>query len=192
MGTLVCTVEMDKNGGVTVKIDNADGKITQTITMDGTTVQIKVAGESATSTITQDAEKIAIACKVFELTAEETITVKSGKASAWTSDDTFSAKSSKAMSLESTADVSVDGQKIVVTGKTEVDLAGAQSKLALAAAGATLSTPAKLALEAQGQAAMSGAMAEVKASGMLSLEASGVATLKGALTNVQGNLVNLG
>jgi hypothetical protein len=192
MGTLVCTIEMDKAAGLTVTIANADAKITQTIKMDGTMIQLKVAGEQATSIIQQDSEKITITCKQFEVKAEETIDLASGKASTWKSDDTLTAQSAKDMTLKSDANVSVSGQKIAAEGKTEVSLSGASSStISLASAGATVSSGGKLELS-QSQAAMSGVQVQVKANGMMSLEASGIATLKGSMTNVQGSLVNLG
>lgn len=192
MGTLVCTIEMDKAAGLTVTIKNADANITQTIKMDGTMIELKVAGESATSIIHQDSEKISITCKQFEVTAEETISMSSGQASTWTSDDTLTVESAKDMSLSSDANVSVSGQKIAATGDTEVSLSGAStSTVSLASAGATVSSGGKLELS-QAQAAMSGVQVQVKADGMMSLESSGIATLKGSLTNVQGSLVNLG
>lgn len=192
MGTLVCTIEMDKAAGLTVTIKNADGKITQTVKMDGTMIELKVAGESATSVIQQNSEKITITCKQFEVKAEETIDLSSGKASTWKSDDTLTVQSAKDMTLKSDANVSVSGQKIAAEGQTEVSLSGAStSTVSLASAGATVSSGGKLELS-QSQAAMSGVQVQVKADGMMSLESSGIATLKGSMTNVQGSLVNLG
>lgn len=185
MGKLVCTVEMDKEKGLTVTIANDDAEITQTITMDGTTIVLKVAGSDATSTITQDAKKISIDCTQFEVTAKETITMSSTKASTYQSGDTLGVQSAKDMTLHSDTNVAVSGQKISAEGQQEVSLTGAsQNKLALAAAGATLSAAPKLALSAP--------QVESKADAMMSLESSGVATVKGAMTNVQGNLVNVG
>ncbi|WP_433936393.1 hypothetical protein AB3662_17080 [Sorangium cellulosum] len=192
MGTLVCTIEMDKAAGLTVTITNADAKITQTIKMDGTMIELKVAGDQATSVIQQVAEKVTITCKQFEVKAEETIDLSSGKASTWKSGDALTAQSAKDMTLASDADVSVSGQKIAAEGQTEVSLSGAStSKVSLASAGATVSSGGKLELS-QAQAAMSGVQVQVKADGMMSLESSGIATLKGSLTNVQGSLINLG
>ncbi len=192
MGTLVCTIEMDKAAGLTVTITNADAKITQTIKMDGTKIELKVAGDQATSIIQQVAEKITITCKQFEVKAEETIDLSSGKASTWKSGDTLTAQSAKDMALTSDANVSVSGQKIAAEGQTEVSLSGAStSTLSLASAGATVASGGKLELS-QAQASMSGVQVQVKADGMMSLESSGIATLKGSLTNVQGSLINLG
>jgi predicted amino acid racemase len=191
---LVCTVELDKTGGIVVTVDNADGKTKQTITMDGAKIELKVAGESGTSTITQTAQKIAIACKQLEIAVEETIQVKSGKASTWTSGDAYSVKSTKDATIASDANAMLSAQqKVTVQAQTEVSVAGAgQNKLTLAAAGATLSTPSKLRLEGKAQIAAQGAMVEVKADGTMLVESAGMTTVKGAMTNVQGNLVSLG
>lgn len=190
---LICSVELAKTGGVTVTVNNADDKTTQTIIMDGSKIEIKVAGDSASSTITQTAEKIAIACKQFEISAEETITVKSGKASSWKSDDTFAVNSTKDASVVSDANATITAKKVGVEGQTEVGLmACGQHKLTLASAGATLATPTKLALEGQAQIAAKGAMVQIVADGVLQAEASGMATFKGGIANVQGSLVNLG
>ncbi|MEY3211726.1 MAG: hypothetical protein RIT28_2207, partial [Pseudomonadota bacterium] len=48
---LVCEVKLSKTEGMVITITNADDKITQTITADGTTLTLKVAGSSDTSTI---------------------------------------------------------------------------------------------------------------------------------------------
>ena len=58
MGTLVCRIELDKMTGAKVTIENADGKITQTIHMDGTKITTKIQGEKDTSTIEQIADTI--------------------------------------------------------------------------------------------------------------------------------------
>lgn len=192
MGTLVCTIEMDKKDGLTVTIQNDDGKITQTIKMDGTKIELKVKGDQATSVITQTQEKVSVTCKQFEVKAEETVSISSGKASTYKSDDTTTIQSQKDMTVKSSADIKASAQNITGTGQVSVKLTGAStSKVALEAAGATVAGT-KVSLEGQAQLAGKAPMVEVKADGMMSLESSGICTLKGALTNVQGNLVNLG
>lgn len=192
MGKKVCTVVMDKDGGVTVTVENASDKITQTIEMNGTSIVMTVRGSDATSTVTQTAAKVAIACKQFEVVASETITMTSSKASTFKSDDTFDVKSAKDMVLASDKDISASGQQITVTGKTKVSLSGGgQSTLDLSASAAKL---ASLDVEVAGQTQVSvkGAMVAVKADASLNAESSGVATVKGSVTNIQGQLVNVG
>lgn len=177
MGTFVCTVEMDKTGGITVTLDNPDANIKQTVKMNGTTIELKVAGDSGTSTITQSQEKVSISCKQFEVTAEETVSIKS--------DGTMTLQSAKDMTQKSDANVKVEGQtQVALTG-------GSQGKVTLKAAEAKMEGP-KVSLEAQGQLAGKAPQVQIKSDAMMSLESSGIATLKGSLTNVQGNLVNLG
>src|SRR4051812_17299345 len=133
MGTLICTIEMDKNDGLIVTINNEAGNVTQTIKMNGTTIELKVVGAQATSVITQSAEKVSIACKQFEVKAEETVSIASGKASTYTSDATLAIKSASDMTLKS--DTTLEG-----SGQTAIKLTGGmQGKLELSAAAAKLS-----------------------------------------------------
>ena len=77
MGTLVCTVELDKEKGVTVKVENADDQITQTVVMDGTSITITVKGSEETSTYVQKQDSVIITCKDFTVDATGTLTLKS-------------------------------------------------------------------------------------------------------------------
>lgn len=193
MGTLVCTIEMDKNDGLTVTIANGDANITQTIKMNGTTIELKVVAESATSVITQSAEKVSVSCKQFEVKAEETVSISSGKASTYKSDDTLTIQSAKDMTQKTDAALTIQSArdmtqksdaKIAITGQTEVTLTGAsQSKVDLAAAGATVSGM-KVELTGQAQLAGKAPMVEIKADGIMNLEATGIAALKGSLVNL--------
>ena len=192
MGTLVCTVEMDKTAGTTVTVDNADDSITQTIVMNGTSIVITVKGSSDTSTYTQTAEKVAVVCKQFEVTASETITMTSTKGSTYESQDVLTVKSAKDMTVSSDADINASATNIKATGSSKVSLSGGgQSTLDLASSSAAL---ASIKVEATGQSevAVSGPQVNIKADATLNAESSGIATLKGSVTNVQGSLVNLG
>src|SRR3954447_8895548 len=180
MAKLVCTVEMSKEGGITVKVENADASITQTITMDGTTLTLKVAGSEHTSTITQRADSIAIKCKDFSIQADETITCTSGKATRHQSDDTLTLQSTKDMSLTSSAklvqsadsDVTVSGANITATAQSAASVKGLTAELA---------GDQSLTLKGT-QANLSGAQVTIKADAQLGAESSGVATLGGSLT----------
>ena len=182
MGTLICTIEMDKNDGLTVTIKG--DSITQTVKMNGTTIELKVVGDDGTSVITQSATKVSIACKQFEVKAEETVSISSGKASTYKSSTTLAVESAQAMTLKSDAEIEGKGQKGMA-------LEGAEGKLDLTLSGGKLSGPT---VELAGQATLKGKAPQVKmnSDAMMSLESSGLCTLKGSLTNVQGSLVNLG
>lgn len=196
--SLVCTIELDKKKGITVQIDNADDQITQTVTMDGTTLTLTVKDASNTSTYVQKADSVVVTCKDFTLDAE-TVTVKSKKASAWTSQDTLALNSTKDMTFDSKA-------KLTADAVSDASLSS-KADLALKATNALSSEGLSASMKATGgQAAVSGltlklagtteakvdsAMVKVAATGQLDLEAVGMANLKGAMTNV-GGLVKLG
>ena len=197
LGTLVCRIELDKTTGAKVTIENADGKITQTIHMDGTKITTKVAGEQDTSTIEQVADAITITVKNFTLDAE-TVLLKSSKTSTWQSQDTLDVKSSKAMTiksdqtqlLEATQDATYKGMNIGI--KAQTDLKAEGINVALKGTAELKGEAAQLALKGTAQAKLEGAMVEVKADGMLTAQSSGMTTLKGSLTSVEGSLVKLG
>ncbi len=188
MGTLICTVELNKTpgDGVKVTIDNADAGVTQTIQMDGTSVTISVKKGGDTSSYTQTATSVTIKCKTFEVEASDTIKMTSTNSSTYESTSgTVTVQANEDLTLKSAvADIVATALNIEATGQTEVTLAVAANKLDLGAAGVTLSSPANTSI--------SGGVVAIKADGMLTVESSGVATLKGTLTNVQGSLINLG
>jgi hypothetical protein len=191
MAKLVCTVELSKETGISIKVENADGKITQTITMDGTTLTLTVAGEQETSTFTQKADSIAIKCKDFSIEASNTITCTSTKATKHQSDDTLTLQSAKDMTLTSSA-------KLVQSADSDVTLAGAnikataQSAASLKGLTAEVTGDTSLTLKGTTKVDMSGAQVAIKADAQLGAESSGMATLGGSLTTIKGTLINAG
>lgn len=190
MAKLVCTVEMSKDAGITVKVENADASITQTITMDGTTLTLKVAGSDHTSSFTQKADSIAIKCKDFSIEAEETITCTSGKATRHHSDDALTLESTRDMTLTSSA-------KLVQSADSDVTVSGANVKVTAQSAASVKGLTAELtgdqSLTLKGtQANLSGAQVAIKADAQLGAESSGVATLGGSMTTIKGTLINAG
>jgi uncharacterized ParB-like nuclease family protein len=199
MGTLVCKIELDKTKGITVTVENADGQITQTMVMDGTSITTKVKGQSDTSTIVQKADSIVVTCKDFTLDTE-TITLKSSKASAWTSQDTLKVTSTKDMTLTSSAKLTqsaTQDAKLSSSANVTVEATNALKTSGLTAAMSATGGEAKvdgltLKLSGQTNAEMAGAIAKVTAQGSLSLESTGIAKLQGSMTTVGGTLVKLG
>lgn len=59
-GKLVCRIELDKEKGIILTVENDDQKITQTIVMDGTNITTTVKGSDHTSAITQKKDGIQI------------------------------------------------------------------------------------------------------------------------------------
>ena len=181
MATLVCTIEMDKGGGIRVVIDNDDDKITQTIHLDGRSLTMTVKGNDGTSTYTQDQKSITIKCKDFKVDAE-TITCESSKASKYISKDTMTLESTKDMVLKSQADVkisavgeaSLSGRKVALKSQTELEMAGASAKMQ-----GTGNT------EISGQMLkLSGAIKAELTGGMVDVVANTILTLKGTMVKI--------
>ncbi len=128
MGKLVCRIELNKEEGVVLTVENDDDQITQTIVMDGTTITTTVNGPDETSTITQKQDSIALKCKTFTLDAE-TITCKSTKDTLHESGQNFDIKSGKniGVAADSAAEYKAMNTTIESTSKTEVK--GASIKL---------------------------------------------------------------
>ena len=184
MAKLVCTLEMSKERGVTITVANADGKITQTLTMDGTTVTLVVKGESEESSWTQKAESIAISCKDFSLVASNSISCKAAKTATYASTDGDTTITSGAKIVqEATGDVEVSGSNIKVAAQTAASVKGTTVEVA---------GTQSLALKGTVEAKLEGAKVAVTAQGQLALESSGMAALKGSMTTIGGSLIKAG
>lgn len=189
MSTLVCRVELNKETGITITVENAADNITQTAVLDGTTITLTCAGQQETSTITQACESIEIRCKSFTVDAE-TVTVKSTKDTEHTSGAKLTVKSTQDMSLDSgaklalkaTGDLTADGLNVTASGTTDAKLKG----LNVEVAGTTKAVVKGLAVELSGDAT-----ADVKGP-MIKVNASGILDLQGSMTNVKGSLVKIG
>ncbi|WP_224249596.1 PH domain-containing protein [Hyalangium gracile] len=200
MGTLVCTVELDKVKGVTVKVENADDQITQTVVMDGTSITITVKGSEETSTIVQKQDSVVITCKDFTVDATGTLTLKSAKESSWASQDILKVESTKDMTFTSSAKLTQSATqdaklssnaKVAIEAATNLDMKGMQTSLT-ASGGENKIDGLTLKMSGKTQAELSSAMTKVSGQGQLGLESSGVAELKGSMTTVGGALVKLG
>jgi hypothetical protein len=200
MGKLVCTVEMDKEKGVTVKVENADGKITQTVVMDGTSITLKVQGDSETSTVVQKQDSVTITCKDFTVDATGTLTLKSAKASSWSSQDILKVESTKDMTLDTQAKLTQSAAQdaklssntnVTVEATSKLDLKGMQTSLT-ASAGDNKVEGVNLKMSGKAQAELSAPMTKVEGQAKLGLESTGIAELKGTMTTVGGSLVKVG
>lgn len=178
MATLVCTIQMEKAGGVSIVIDNDDDSVTQTIHLDGQKLTMTVKCKGDTSSYVQDAKSVTIKCDDFKVEAK-TITCSSSKESKYESDDTLLLSSKRDMTIKSQADlkqsavgeVSISGRKVSIKSQTELDMGGASAKM-----------------KSDGPAEMSGST--LKLSGLISAElsapmvtvkADGILTLKGGI-----------
>lgn len=137
MGTLKCTITMDKAEGVTLRVEDPSSQATQTVSLLQDSVVITVTDGVSTSVVTQKADSVAIKCKQFTVEADE-ISCKSQMAS------TFSA--STEMKISGTQSVAIDGLSAKLSGTTvQVTAQGA------------------LNAEATGPATLKGAVANVTA-----------------------------
>ena len=199
MATLICTIEMDKEQGLTVKVEDPDGKLTQTVTLDGKAITLEVKSDSDTSTIVQKPDSVTITCKAFTVDSE-TLTLKSKKASEWKSEETLKLESAKDMELKSgakltqkaTGDASLSSDaKIQIKATSQLAIEGQQGQIT-AKGGDLALEGVNLKFSGKAQAELAAPMIKVAAKGQLGLESSGMAELKGSITSVSGSLVKLG
>jgi phage baseplate assembly protein gpV len=129
-----------------VTVENAGASTTQTIKVNGVTIELKVNGPGGTSTITQSAQKVSVACKQFEVIAEETISLKSTLGSTWKSDLSIDLEGTQKISASTPGSLALDG-------KTMATLSSAQ---------VTVKADAVLQLESSAMAALKGALTSVQ------------------------------
>ncbi|MFY0567098.1 hypothetical protein ACN28E_25115 [Archangium lansingense] len=199
MATLICTLEMDKEKGLTIKVEDPDGKHTQTVTIDGKAITLEVKNDSDTSTVVQKPDAVTITCKTFTLETD-TIKLESKKDSEWRSSGELKFKSEKEMSLTSNAKLTqkaaagaslTSDANIQLKASAKLELEGVMSKLE-AKDGELELKGSTLKLNGTSKAEMTAPQIEVSATGQLNLESTGEANLKGQTTNVKGSPVNLG
>ena len=199
MAKLVCTIDLDKEKGLIVTVEDPEGKYTQTVTLDGKCITMEVKDDSDTSTIVQKPGSVSITCKAFSVEAD-TISLHSKKESEWKSDKTLELSSSKNMELTSNSKWTVKStQDAELSSSTNVQVKATQ-KLAIegkegkltATGGALQLEGVTLEMKGKSQAELSAPLVKVAAKGQLGLESSGMAELKGQMTSVSGSLVKLG
>jgi len=194
---LVCRIELKKEAGITIKVVDDKGKITQTIVMDGKVIKLTCQGEKNTSTITQKPDGIDIQCKTFTLKAE-TIDVTSTKATTHKSEDALTIQSTKAMTiktddaLSATAakDFTAKGMNLTAKADSKTEISGmnvdVKATSAMKISGLTTELSGQTQVEVKGAPTI-----KVSSSGILDLQGQ-MTTLGGQMTNVKGSLIKLG
>ncbi len=170
MGTLVCRVELDKEKGIILTVENGDDSITQTVVMDGTSITTTVQGSADTSSITQKQESIAMNCKTFTLDAE-TITCKSTMETSHESGQDFELQSGANLNVASVQDATYKALNTAIESTVKTEVKGVTLKL-----------------EGSASAELVGASVKLDSKGMLDLLSAGIATLKGSVVNIKGIL----
>jgi len=173
MGKLVCRVELDKQKGIVLTVENSEGKITQTVVMDGTKITTTVKGSSETSTITQKEDGIQIDCKAFTLNAE-TIKCISTKETSHESGQDFNITSKSNLNASATSEAKYKAMNSSIESTSETKVSGVTLKLSGTASAELKSTAIT-----------------VEASGMMDLKSSGIANLKGSIVTIK-DIVNIG
>ncbi len=193
---LTCRIELHKTKGVTVTVEDAQAKTSQTVVLDGTSLVFTCKDQQHTSTITQKSDSIEVKCKSFTVDAE-TVALKSQKASTWDSDDKlsltsksdFAVSSSTKASVKGKKEVSLSGAKLAAEGTNQASLSGGKVSVKgdnkAEVNGASVEVAARMTLDLKGMI--------VKAAAQGALTAEGQATtVKGQMLNLQGTMVKLG
>lgn len=212
-----CTVELSKTGGITVKVVNSTGNITQTFHLDGTSittevkgkeststitqkdasVETKVKGSSDTSTVTQKADSVVVTCKTFQVDAEE-VKVKSTKDTTHESGAKLTVKSTGDLAISSSAKSSLKSTAAMTLHSDDKIEGDATSKVSFTALQAEVAGSTKLTLKSDTAVAISGLKVDVAATGTLTAGGAmtelgkNMTTIKGQMVQVQGTLTKLG
>lgn len=217
MTAFVVSVELSKTAGVTVKVVNDTGKITQTITMDGTAITITCKGEQKTSTITQKDESVITEVKgpseTSTITQKEdniTIKVKDFKIDATTvlvttSGDTNHESSGK-MTVKSTQDMALTSSAKAAFSSTQAMTLDSSAALTATAvqdaklSGMNTNIESQVKTTVKGGTELEASSLQVKVTGTAQVDVAApmtnvgqsLTTLKGQMIKVEGALVKLG
>ncbi len=197
MGTLVCRVELDKNEGLILTVENKDDEITQTAVLNGESITFTSEGPDETSTITQTPDSIAISCKDFTIDSE-TITCTSEKDTSLKSGEKFDIESTGNMTLRSEAkssvaaggNASVSGTKVSVSAIEEVEISGMKGA-SMSSKGDTEVEGMKLSLSGTTGAEMKGLTVDVSADTKMNVTGL-MTTVEGQMTTIKGTLTKVG
>ncbi len=215
---LVCTVELDKEKGVTITVKNESGKITQTMHLDGTkiTTEVKgaqhssvitqtdngvvtkiVKGSKALSTVTQKLADITVDCENYSLNAEK-ISFKSKKETSVDSKDKVIVKSQKDTLINSKSKVSVSAMSDISLDTKGKFSASATKDASMKGMNVKLDGKMNTQIKAGTAASMQGLKVDITGKAQANLAAAvtsvgkDLTTIKGKMTKVEGMLVKLG
>ena len=188
MGSLVCKIELNKERGITLQVENEAGEITQTAVFDGKKMTLTCKGKEETSVITQTPDSITVKCKTFSLEAE-TITCKSTDATKHVSEKTFAVESTEDLTLKSSAgltaeasnDLDAKGDNVTVKATTKATVDGNNTDI-----------KATSDVKISGMNVSAAGTTKSEITGLqVSVEADGTMDVKGAATTVKGEMLSL-
>jgi hypothetical protein len=197
MADLHCRVELSKTKGLILTVEDTQGQITQTVTLDGQQIEIQCKGQDDTSVITQKPDGITIKCKNLTLDTE-TLSVKSTKDSTYKSEQKLSIQSAQDMTVKSdakidataTADMTLGGSKFTATAQSDAKVGGVNVDLE-GSAKSTLKGAQVEVAASTGNLDAKGMMVKIDATATLDLNGQ-MSTLKGQIVNVSAPMVKMG
>lgn len=166
METLVCRIELDKEQGVILTVENEDDSIIQTLVMDGASIKTTVAGSKATSEITQTQDRIAIKCTTFIVDAV-TINCKSANATLLQSGQDFDLRCGDALTLEARNKATYKAMETDMSSTMQTEIKASS-----------------LSLEGTVSAEMKATTIKIESKAMLDLIGNGIANLKAGVVNI--------
>ncbi|WP_299494622.1 hypothetical protein [uncultured Shewanella sp.] len=128
MGTLICRVELNKNDGVTITVDNKSGRVKHTIVLDGSSITTQSVSVSNTSKIVQTPNAVSIDCKHFNVKAD-TIKFTSKMSTSMSSGSSFNIDSGTTMTADAKAMATIKSATVNIKGQGLVKVEGAMIKL---------------------------------------------------------------
>lgn len=214
--TFTCSFELDKEKGVTIKLQNEGGKVVQTIVMDGCSTVSTVKGDKKTSTVVQKEGSVSIVVKSDSETSSyeqtdtqikakvksflveaETVSLKSDKDTTFTADGKMTLKSTKDLAATSSAKADLQSTGAMSIKSSAGMTVAATANLSLSGQNSELKAAQKAVMDGTAGVEVSGLKVDVKGDTQVKLsgltaELSGTTTtVKGSMVQVQG-LVKLG
>ncbi|MEY2699887.1 MAG: hypothetical protein RIQ52_642 [Pseudomonadota bacterium] len=179
---LECRIELNKTGGVTIHVEDAEAKKSQEIRLDGNSMTSTVKDGSNTSTIIQKPDSIAIACSKFSVVADEVTvtskqktTLESDGTTSLTSKGSLSAKTDDTASIEAVSNLNLKAMAISSTADTSAKVK------------ASTITEQADSISIEGQSTTVSGSASTTVSGMsVSVKADTTMNVEGMTTNVKG------
>ncbi len=218
MGTLVCTIELSKTAGTTVTVKDEEGKITQTVIMNGKSITLKVLKDDdgkyasvmmdqtqivstvkgdETSTITQVHDTITTKVKNFTVEAE-TVKVTSTKTSSYTASDTMTLTAAKAMTITASDTLTVKSTKDTTITSSAAMTLKATKDITAKGKNATVEGEMGVTIKGAQKVEVKGAQISIKGDAKAELAAPATnvgdttTTIKGAMIKLEGSMVKIG
>ncbi|TQV88497.1 hypothetical protein [Aliikangiella coralliicola] len=128
MTTLLCRIELNKQEGVLITVDNEADSIVHTIVLNDKSITTTSKGSSQTSTMIQTPDSISLSCKDFKLEADN-ISCHANQKTSHTSGGDFAISSDANFDASAVNDASLGANNVNVSGTTLIKAEGGMIKL---------------------------------------------------------------